>query len=455
MDIIRLESLVERCVAHFPFKNELTEFPWQSCYDRLRQADREEMFTIIYENQAVGAMYLKIGRDPELVFFEIDPAWRGRGIGRAALELLFEHLMLQKFKTLIVQTGLPEIYTGLGFDIRKIDRGHISIDLFEPYPASYHSLASDTNDKQGILIYSKRYLVHDHPQHPENGSRVEHIISCLHQQKVLEKLQVRPPRLALNDELRLAHTQEMIRRVEKASCEGFSVARDTPTGPDSYDLACLSVGGALLAGEIVTDASPVIVLCRPPGHHAGVDKSQGFCFFNNIAILALTLYERGHKPMIIDWDAHHGNGTQEILYDKPIMYTSLHQRYLYPFSGSEEETGEGEGLGWTRNFPLGIAVEDKQYLRVFSEVEDVANEIEPDILLISAGQDGHEKDPLTGMSLSTAAYYELGRRVGGIARKHCQGRLILLLEGGYNLHFAALSLAQAVKGILETIRAES
>jgi acetoin utilization deacetylase AcuC-like enzyme len=451
MDIIRLDPLIERRVSHFPFKNELKEFPWQSCYDRLRHADCEEMLAVVYEDNTVGAMHLKIGRDPELVFFEIDPAWRRRGIGRSALEMLFERLMLQKFKTLIVQTGLPEIYTGMGFDVRKIDRGHISIDLFQPYLAS--SLPSSLGaDKQGVLIYSKRYLVHDYPHHPENGSRVEHIISCLHKDGLLEKLHIRPPRLALRDELRLAHTQEMIERVEKASRDGIPISRDTPTGPDTYDLACLSVGGALLAGEMVTAASPVIVLCRPPGHHAGLDRSQGFCFFNNMAILALALHKQGHRPMIIDWDAHHGNGTQEILYDKPIMYVSLHQRHLYPFSGSEEETGEGEGRGWTRNFPLRIAVEDEEYLSVFKKTEEAAREAEPDVLLISAGQDGHEKDPLTGMSLSTKAYYELGRRVGNIAREHCQGRLILLLEGGYNLHFAALSLSQAVKGILETVR---
>lgn len=454
MDIIRLDPLIERVVAHFPFKDELKEFPWQRTYDRLSQADCEEMLAVVYKDTPVGAMHLKLERDPELVFFEIDPEWRGQGIGRAALEMLFERLMLRKFKSLIVQTGLPEIYTNMGFDVRRIDRGHISIDLFEPYLENYSPSAAAA-DKQGVLVYSKRYLVHDFPQHPENGSRVEHIISCLHKENLLEKLHIRAPRLALKDELRLAHTQEMIERVEKASNEGIPITRDTPTGPDTYDLACLSAGGALMAGEIVTAVSPVIVLCRPPGHHAGIDRSQGFCFFNNMAILALALHKKGHKPMIIDWDAHHGNGTQEILYDKPIMYVSLHQRHLYPFSGSEEETGEGEGLGWTRNFPLGIAVEDEEYLNVFSKTEEMIREVRPDILLISAGQDGHEKDPLTGMSLSTAAYYELGRRVGSIAREYCEGRLILLLEGGYNLHFAALSLSQAVKGILETIREQS
>lgn len=449
MDIIKVEPVIERRVRNFPFGNRLTEFPWDGRYNTVIEAAYEEMFAVWYEDEIVGGMHLRIEREPELVFFELDKRYRSRGIGRTALEILFERLMLQKFKFLTIQTGRPQIYTGMGFDFRIIDRGHIRVALYEPNLKQYELPGKNT---QGTLIYSEKYLVHDYPNHPESGSRIEHAISRFQKDGILEKLHILAPRPALRDEICSVHTFEMFEYVEKCALKGERVAKDIPTGPDSYDLACLSAGGAVLAGEIIASKNPVFVLCRPPGHHANRQQSRGFCFFNNMAILAVALQKKGYNPMIIDWDVHHGNGTQEILYDRPIMYVSLHQKYLYPFSGSAEETGQGYGTGYTRNFPMRVGVEDEEYLDIFSNTSAIASEVKPDILLISAGQDGHVKDPLAGMRLSTNAYYEMGRRVGKIAREHCEGRLILILEGGYHLIAGASSLSQAVKGILETIR---
>jgi acetoin utilization deacetylase AcuC-like enzyme len=202
-----------------------------------------------------------------------------------------------------------------------------------------------------------------------------------------------------------------------------------------------------MAGEIIDQYRQVFVLDRPPGHHASRNKAGGFCFFNNMAALALSMSKRGYTPLIIDWDVHHGNGTQELLYDSPIMYTSFHQKYLYPNTGSEDETGEGQGKGYTRNFPLPIGMQDKEYLEVFNQVRGIAEDVKPDILLISAGQDAHYLDRLSGLRLSSEAYHQMGCIAGEIARQHCDGRVILVMEGGYHLEANAESLAFAIKGI--------
>ena len=442
MDVVRLEPIIETRISRFPFENSLKEFPWKARYASLKEAHREELYAIMLGDEPVGAMFVKLGSTPELVFFEVMRHYRGKGIGQAALDILFERLKEMRCVNLIVQTGRPEIYTKMGYEFKKIDQGHIKVDIYEP------RLEALVNaEARSVFIYSERYLIHDFPNHPENGSRVGNTINRIHKENLLNGANFVAPRLATEEEICLVHTKEMMENVRRCAEEGRNVAKDTPTGPDSYNLARLSLGGALMAGDLVEKGRHIFVFCRPPGHHAGSDRSSGFCFFNNMAALAVSLHKKGYSPMIIDWDVHHGNGTQEILYEMPIMYVSLHQRYLYPNTGSEDETGEGKGKGYTRNIPLGIGVRDDQYLEVFRETYDIAREMKPDILLISAGQDGHHLDPLSGMRLSSGAYYEMGRMVGEIAAEHCEGRLILLLEGGYHLEANAEALTLAIKGI--------
>jgi acetoin utilization deacetylase AcuC-like enzyme len=258
-----------------------------------------------------------------------------------------------------------------------------------------------------------------------------------------------PPRVATEDEILKIHTKELLDQVKKCSKEGKPVTRDTPAGPETFEIAALSLGGALMAGDLVEKHHQVFVLCRPPGHHATRDRAGGFCFFNNMAALGISLWEKGYRPMIIDWDVHHGNGTQDILYELPIMYVSFHQKYLYPHSGSADETGAGDGLNYTKNFPLPIGMKDKEYLEVFGNVRSIAEELKPDIILISAGQDAHHLDRLSGLRLSSEAYREMGRIVGETAQTHCEGRIILLLEGGYHLEANAEALSFAIMGIRE------
>jgi acetoin utilization deacetylase AcuC-like enzyme len=225
---------------------------------------------------------------------------------------------------------------------------------------------------------------------------------------------------------------------------------DTPTHYLTFKSALLSFGGALKAGEIVEKRKKIFVLSRPPGHHAHRDFSHGFCFFNNIAGLAMSLYENNYKPLIIDWDAHHGDGTQSILYKKPITYISLHQKFLFPNTGKENEIGEEEGYGYNFNFPLPTGCDDEQFISVFLKVEDIIKEKKPDIILVSAGQDGHKNDPYSGLNLSSNLYKTLGKLVSIWANKYTEGRLILLLEGGYNLEILAICNANICEGILET-----
>jgi acetoin utilization deacetylase AcuC-like enzyme len=443
MKAIDLKPIVTVQANGFPFGNSsLKEFPWKAKYDSLTREYNREMLSIQFEGEDVGAMFIEHHEIPELVFFEISGIWRGRGIGRAALDMLFDILRRRNVEKLLVQTGRPEIYQGMGYQIEEVDSGHILIDLNmpRPDPVFFEGAVS-------CCVYSSRYHDHDYPIHPEHDGRVAHTMTRLEKEKLLADMNMLEPKPASEEEILQVHTKELLERVKHCSETGEPVTRDTPTGPESYYAARLSFGGALMAAELLERYKQVFVLCRPPGHHASRDRCGGFCFFNNMAGLALKLYKQGLRPMVVDWDVHHGNGTQEILYELPIMYVSFHQRYLYPHSGSEEETGNGKGEGYTRNFPQPIGAVDDQFLEDFRKIKTIAEEYQPDVLLISAGQDGHYRDKLSGMRLTSDCFLEMGRIAGDVAEKTCEGRVVLLLEGGYDLDANAEALAMAIKGI--------
>jgi len=443
MHIVSLDPVISVRIEESPFGDaDLREFPWKARYNALKKAYKREIYSITVEGEAVGAMLLEFHSAPELIFFEVEPRWRGKGVGQAALDILLDELRRKHHETLIVQTGHPEIYAGMGYKFKEQDQGHILIEVLSPRPEAVFDPQATA-----CFIYTPRYLIHDFPDHPEHDGRVAYTMTRVKKEGLLDGANVLSPRAATEEEIREVHSKDLIDEVKRCSEEGKPVTRDTPTGPKTFELACLSLGGALMAGEIIEQYRQVFVLDRPPGHHASRDRAGGFCFFNNMAALALSLSKKGYRPLIIDWDVHHGNGTQELLYDLPIMYTSFHQKYLYPHTGSEKETGEGEGKGYTRNFPLPIGMQDKEYLEVFSQVRAVAEDLKPDILLISAGQDGHYLDRLSGLRLTSEAYHEMGRIVGEVAKQHCDGRVILVMEGGYHLEANAESLALAIKGI--------
>ncbi len=442
---IKLIPILKTEVKEYPFTQiRLNEFPWKPYYDKLKKEYTKDLYAIKVEDEIVGGLLVNYEDPelPELLFFEIDPIYRGQGYGKGALDLLINILKQKGYKKLFVQTGRPQIYERLGYKFEKVAHKGLIIDLYDPYPTVIKKAPLS-------LIYSDKFLIHDNPYNPEKRERIAYTINYLRIKGVLHKLNLIPPRLATEEELLRVHTKELIEKVKKASETLTPLGKNNFVSKDTYEVARLAFGGALLAGELVDELKKIFVLNRPPGHHATRDTAKGFCFFNNMAGLALSLFEKGYHPMIIDWDAHHGDGTQEILYDKPIMYISFHQRNLYPNTGSEVEIGIGEGKGYTRNFPLPPLIEDDEYLDIFKNVYKIAEDYQPDIILISAGQDAHREEKVTGLMLSSEAYYKMTKIVNELSETYAKGRIILLLEGGYNLKALAESNYQIIKAFLE------
>jgi acetoin utilization deacetylase AcuC-like enzyme len=244
----------------------------------------------------------------------------------------------------------------------------------------------------------------------------------------------------------------MVRQI--ASRGGGFLDSDTYLGPRSYDAALLAAGGAVeLMRAVVSDrVSNGFALVRPPGHHAMSGRGMGFCLFNNIAVAArAALDELGlARMLIVDWDVHHGNGTQDIFYDSSqVFFFSTHQYPHYPGTGGWNEIGAGLGRGYTANVPLPAGVGDAGFRRIFAEIlEPLAERFRPELILVSAGYDAHWNDPLAGLHLSLDGYWEMARSVVALAGRLCGGRLVVTLEGGYDLDVLACGVANTCRALL-------
>jgi acetoin utilization deacetylase AcuC-like enzyme len=290
-----------------------------------------------------------------------------------------------------------------------------------------------------LLYYSPVFLEHETGNHPENAARILPTARHLNQVAMLWTCSRPSWAEVSNNRLERVHSTEYIQSVKAFTEQGGGfIEQDTIVCPRSYDVARLAAGAVCDAVDRVIrgDHQQAFCLVRPPGHHALPNAPMGFCLFNNVAVGArLAIDELGlDRILIVDWDVHHGNGTQAAFWeDAQVGYLSIHRAPFYPGTGAADETGAGAGLGKTVNLPVEFGTPRTEYLETFaSAVDRFANLIKPQLVLISAGFDSHKDDPIGSLGLESEDFAALTRTVLDVAAEHASGRVISVLEGGYN-----------------------
>lgn len=307
------------------------------------------------------------------------------------------------------------------------------------------------------FLYDPRFLEHETgPGHPECPERLTAVMELLKKQDWYSKLKQFSGSAADLKWVEKAHSLDYVSRVKKAceTGEPYVDSPDVPVCKESYDTALLAAGSALALGDAVMsgEVARAFGLIRPPGHHAEYDYAMGFCFFNNVAILARYLQEKYgiHKVAIIDWDVHHGNGTQHFFESDPsVYYMSLHQFPHYPGTGLRQERGQGEALGTQLNIPMRMGSHDWDYQEAFRRILLPAlKHFHAEVIIISAGFDAHEDDPLGHILLTEDCFAWMTEQLCRVADHDCKGRVISLLEGGYNLDSLSRCVTAHVKALL-------
>ena len=293
------------------------------------------------------------------------------------------------------------------------------------------------------------------PHHPESPGRLAAVLRALAERPIAGARLLAPP-LATEAELLRVHSPEHLRAMLALAGSEAELDPDTSVSPGSIEAALLAAGAAAEAVRCVLDgrAKNAFALVRPPGHHAERDHAMGFCLFNNIAVAAAEARARGlSRVLVVDWDVHHGNGTQRSFWRSPeVLFISTHQWPLYPGSGHESEVGQAEGEGFTINLPLPPGCGDRDFGAAFNDVLlPIADDYRPELVLVSAGFDAHHRDPLAAMEVSSDGFAALCGAVKSVADRHCQGRLLLCLEGGYDL----AALGESVRNCVEVLAGAS
>jgi len=304
--------------------------------------------------------------------------------------------------------------------------------------------------KRTAVLLDRAYLDHQNPPgHPERSGRIAALLEAFADVDGEGIVRV-DPRPATDDELRFVHTEAHIARVAATAGVALTVFdADTSAGPRTYETARLAAGGLLEVVDRVMDggADNGLALVRPPGHHAETERVMGFCFFNNVAVAARHLQRRRDvgRVLVVDWDVHHGNGTEEIFLEDPSVFcVSLHEHPLYPGTGVEREPAPT-----TLNVPLPPGSGDEDYLDAFdSIVRPAGDRFAPEFVLVSAGFDAHVLDPLASMRMTADGFAALARRVRALTDAHCAGRWAVVLEGGYDL----TALRESVLAVLGEMR---
>ncbi|MEN6421142.1 MAG: histone deacetylase [Smithella sp.] len=312
--------------------------------------------------------------------------------------------------------------------------------------------------KTGI-VKDGRYLQHSAGfAHPESPERLAAVYEMLDNPLISWKFTHIEPREASHKEIEMIHSPSYVEFIASTSGKrSVYLDPDTATSPETYEIAKLAVGGVCNAIDSVMDGEVdnAFAFIRPPGHHAEKDTAAGFCVFNNIAIGAMHAISKYNlrRILIVDWDLHHGNGTQHSFYgDQRVLYFSTHQYPYYPGTGSLQESGRGQGEYYTINVPLSMGMGDAAFVKIFRKIlQPVALEFKPELVLLSAGFDTHFQDPLGGMRVTPEGFAAMTRILLNIADASCEGRFVAVLEGGYHL----MGLTKSVKAVLQEMTDET